>query len=109
LTETPVGNVPCGSLELSAAYPNPVTCRGSNGSCVAHVNLSSSCPVDAQWSIVTAGYRLVRQGTTRVSGKTTVKWDLKDQKGILAANGLYWFVVNDPFVGVRRMPILLLR
>jgi hypothetical protein len=91
---------------LSVAYPNPVKCSGSDANCVVKVDLSSSCPVKANWMIVSSGYRVLRQGNILVLGHTTVEWDLKDQKGNPVANGLYWFVLKNTSGPIRWMPIL---
>jgi hypothetical protein len=72
-------------------------------------DLMSSCEVETEWSIVTAGYRVVRRGDARVSGRTTVVWDLRDDQGALVANGLYWFVARAEDGEVVRTPVLRLR
>jgi hypothetical protein len=86
-----------------------VTCGKNDPTCVVKVDLISTCATKARWAIVTVGYRLVRQGTALVSGKTTVEWDLKDEKGSPIANGLYWFTIREEGGAIRRTPILALR
>jgi hypothetical protein len=90
---------------LSAAYPNPVRDR----SVFVKVDLSSSCPVNAHWSILTAAYRMVTGGDVLVSGKTTLTWDQKDLRGRLVSNGLYYFILRDSSGGLKKTRILVLR
>jgi hypothetical protein len=108
-TETPSGDRPCGSIDLSAAYPNPVTCGPQEVACVVKVDFASTCSTEARWAIVTAAYRLTRQGTVWISTGTTVEWNLTDDKGSPVANGLYWFAVKGSAGKIQRVPILVLR
>jgi hypothetical protein len=73
------------------------------------VDLSSVCPTDARWSIVTVAYRKVLAGSVHVDGRTTVAWDLRDDKGRPVAGGLYYFLLTDATGTKTRVSILVMR
>jgi len=73
------------------------------------VALESSCPVGVRWKIVTAGYRMVVNGTERIEGRTTVEWDLRDSKGKRVSNGLYYWIVESEGMDRRILKVMVLR
>lgn len=70
---------------MSNPYPNPVRL----GSTV-RVNLLSSCPVTADWSVYTLAYRKVYGERVEVNGPKTAAWNLRDDKGVPVGAGLYF-------------------
>jgi hypothetical protein len=103
--ETPSSALPCGSVNIIAAYPNPVR----DTPVPVKIVLSSSCPVKLKWSIFTTSYRMISGGEVTVLGRTEVSWDQKDLKGRLVSNGLYHFILRDKSGKMKKISILVLR
>ena len=95
-------------MSVSAAYPNPVICRGGEG-CSVHVDLQSACPKEIHWVVMTTAYRKMAGGSALVSGKLTVAWDLKDQRGAPVADGMYYFMIKTDGGAWKRVPLVVLR
>jgi len=91
-------------VSVSWPYPNPARSPGK-----VKVALESSCPVGVRWKIVTAGYRMVVDGTERIEGRTTVEWDLRDSKGKRVSNGLYYWIVESEGMDRRILKVMVLR
>jgi len=91
-TLTPEGPPPggCGPLEVSEAYPNPVTIGTA-----FHVDLSSDCPRTVSYGVWTPLFRRVAEGTVLVSGTGQALWDARDDRGMPVGNGLYYWVFRD--------------
>jgi hypothetical protein len=102
---TPSSELPCESVNINVAYPNPVI----DASVPVKIVLSSSCQVKVKWSIFTSSYRMISGGEVTVLGKTEVSWDQKDLKGHLVSNGLYHFILRDKSGKMKKISILVLR
>jgi hypothetical protein len=92
-------------LTVSAAYPNPAY----ESTTAVQVDLLSSCPIRAEWKVVTTAYRVMAKGSLEVSGAGRVVWDLRDQKGRRVSNGLYTLVIETAGGESRRIPLMILR
>ena len=95
-TDTPTAtlspvDLPCGWVNVSNAYPNPVPLGGT-----LKFNLLSSCPVNVGWKVVTTSYRQVAGGTEAVNGAKTAAWNLKDSSGVPVGVGVYYVAVTSP-------------
>jgi len=67
----------------------------------------SACPKTVSWKVYTTNYRCVAAGIVRVTGKSTVAWDLRDLKGKPVANGLYyWVFTSDERTTLRKTMVL---
>jgi hypothetical protein len=77
-------------MEVSVVYPNPVVAGGTP----VKVDVKA-CPGMVDWSVWTVKFRPIIHGRTRVEGKATLGWDLRDGKGALVGNGLYYWVFRD--------------
>jgi len=73
------------------------------------VDLSSPCPTEVRWSVVTVAYRKVLAGSAHVDGRTTVAWDLRDDRGRPVAGGLYYFLLTDAAGTKTRVPVMVMR
>jgi len=82
-TETPVPGT-CGTIVVSAPYPNPVI----SGQAV-RFDLAAPCPLSVTWEVFSTSYRKIYSETVVVSGAQTVAWNLRDLRGKLIANGAY--------------------
>jgi hypothetical protein len=89
-TTTPI-DVPCGQMDCSVAYPNPVFARGQR----VMIDLLTSCPQQTHWAVYTSGYRKVYEESLLVDGPRTVVWDLRDDKGVPVAGGMYFIRVQS--------------
>jgi hypothetical protein len=83
-TDTPVGD--CGTVTVSAAYPNPVSTD------TVKFTLQTFCPKTVRWTVFSAGYRKIGEWIVTANGTTVVAWDLKDATGKRVASGLYYAV-----------------
>jgi hypothetical protein len=84
-TPTPKGD--CGTLKVSAAYPNPVMNQD-----FVKVNLYTFCPKTVKMTVVTAAYRQVYQEEMNVLWNKTAVWNITDDKGARMASGLYYII-----------------
>ncbi len=89
---------------ISAPYPNPVV-----GEEVVRVNLSSTCPIQVAWRVVSVANRKLAGGSLQVSGLTPWSWDLRDQAGKRASNGLYYLVFMPEGQPQQIQKVLILR
>ena len=74
-----------------------------------HVEVPVVSTVD--WAIYTLNFRKICQGSTVVSDRGEIQWDLKDKTGSQVANGLYYFrvEVKGPKPLVRTLKVLVVR
>jgi hypothetical protein len=71
--------------DISAAYPNPTSGRPVT----VQLNLSGSYKV--RWDIFTTAYRRIAGDNSISLPGDRLVWDLKDQQGQDAANGIYYW------------------
>jgi hypothetical protein len=76
-------------MGVSAAYPNPVFWNNE----AVKFDLLTSCPQEVDWEVFTSGYRKIYGETIQVSGPKTAVWNLRDKKGRIVSNGLYFIRV----------------
>jgi hypothetical protein len=91
----------CDGVRISAPYPNPVSAAP------VKVDVLSGCTKTVTWKVYTTNYRLVAWGSTLVTGKRTVAWDLRDFKGRPVADGYYhWKFESDGGFVIRKVMVL---
>jgi len=88
-----------GALDLIKAVPNPYYAysayeRSNLDNIVKVTNLPQTCTI----SIYTVNGTLVRT-LTKDDSRTFIDWDLKNQKNVPIASGVYLIHVNVPDVG----------
>jgi hypothetical protein len=104
LIPTPVSTV--SFTDISSPYPNPT----SGGPVTIQLNLSGSTKV--KWDIFTTAFRRVAGQSANALPGNYLVWDLRDQEGQEAANGIYYWRVELKDAGgtrVRLAKVLVLR
>jgi hypothetical protein len=86
VTATPTETGPCGTVSVSAPYPNPVNIGP------VHVRLESGCLKRVTVAVFSSAYRKIQQWDVDVLGTRTTAWDLTDSKGAPVSPGLYHMV-----------------
>ncbi len=57
---------------------------------------------------MTTAYRKMAEGSALVSGKLTVAWDLRDERGRPVSNGVYYFLAQAAGGSWKRVPLMVL-
>ncbi len=78
-------------MKVSAAYPNPVFWNNE----AVKFDLWTSCPQEVERIVFTSGYRKVDEEKLWVHGSRTVIWNLRDSRGALVSNGLYYIRIQS--------------
>jgi expansin (peptidoglycan-binding protein) len=88
-TPTPTKTPNTGGKVCSPPYPNP--CDGRRPMCI-DVQAKGSCNVTCD--VFTLSYKKVCTLTKKVTGNSTLSWDLTDKAGANCSNGLYYLRVT---------------
>jgi len=84
-THTPT--VSATKTNISAPYPNP-----ANGPITFDILTSGLSEV--KWSVFTLGFRKIVEGNVSVNDFGSIQWDLRDKKGDMVGDGLYYVRVE---------------
>jgi hypothetical protein len=87
-TSTSTESGHCGTVTVSAVYPNPVV-QGP-----VRVDLTNGCATQVRVRVFTSAYRKIEEESLTVTGRLTFMWNLTDEKGRRVSPGLYYFVFS---------------
>jgi hypothetical protein len=106
-TFTPTPTPSILTVTIGAPYPNPVSGRGP-----LSIALTVPAGSTAEWTVFTPAFRKIRDQSRSIQGNTDIlTWDLDDDWGSPAANGLYYIRVQviGPTHATKILKVLILR
>ncbi len=89
LSATPTLTVGPSEVVLGPPYPNPVSTGGN-----VYFDVQTPGNAVLSFDIFTTAFRKIGGGSSPISGKVTLSWNLRDQEDLPVANGLYYLRVR---------------